>query len=298
MEEAAVVSRIIYLNGSYVPEEEAKISVFDHGFLYGDGVFEGIRAYRGKVFKLEEHLSRLYESAKSIMLEIPETYEEIWEATLETIRQNKLQDAYIRIVVSRGTGDLGLDPRKCPKATTVIIASSIVLFPQELYEKGLPVITVATRRNMPDALDPQIKSLNYLNNILVKIEANRAGVLEAIMLNGQGYVAEGTGDNIFIVKNGKILTPPTYVGALCGITRQVIIDLAADAGISLEERPFTRHELYVADECFLTGTAAEVIPVIEVDGRRIGDGTPGSVTRDMVARFRALTGNIGAPVYP
>lgn len=292
------MSRIIYVNGSYVPEEDAKISVFDHGFLYGDGVFEGIRAYRGMVFQFEEHLARLYESAKSIMLEVPESYEEMKEATLETIRKNGLQDAYIRIVVSRGTGDLGLDPRKCPKATTVIIASSIVLFPQELYEKGLPVITVATRRNVPDALDPQIKSLNYLNNILVKIEANQAGVLEAIMLNGQGYVAEGTGDNIFIIKKDIIYTPPTYVGALNGITRQVIIGLAREAGYTLCERPFTRHELYVADECFLTGTAAEVIPVIQVDGRMIGNGIPGTMTVDLEKRFRALTGTTGTPVYP
>ncbi|MDW7684306.1 MAG: branched-chain-amino-acid transaminase [Bacillota bacterium] len=290
------MSRIIYVNGSFIPEEEAKISVFDHGFLYGDGVFEGIRAYRGRVFKFDEHLARLYESAKSIMLDIPEPYEVMKEATLETIRKNGLEDAYIRIVVSRGTGDLGLDPRKCPKATTVIIASSIVLFPPELYEKGLSVITVATRRNVPDALDPQIKSLNYLNNILVKIEANRAGVLEAIMLNAQGYVAEGTGDNIFIVKKGRIFTPPTYVGALNGITRQVIIDLAEEEGYTLAERPFTRHDLYVADECFLTGTAAEVIPVIEVDGRSIGTGEPGEVTRNLVRRFRALTGTTGTKI--
>lgn len=290
------MSRIIYLNGKYLPEEEAKVSVFDHGFLYGDGVFEGIRAYRGRVFKLDEHLARLYESAKSIMLDIPETYGEMREATLETIRKNGLSDAYIRIVISRGFGDLGLDPRKCPKATTVIIASTIVLFPAELYEKGLPVITVATRRNVPDALDPQIKSLNYLNNILVKIEANRAGVLEAIMLNAQGYVAEGTGDNVFIVKKGNILTPPTYVGALNGITRQVIIDQAVEAGYTMLERPFTRHDLYVADEIFLTGTAAEVIPVIDVDGRKIGDGTPGPVTGDLIRRFRALVGTEGAEI--
>ena len=292
------MGRIIYLNGMYVPEEEAKISVFDHGFLYGDGVFEGIRAYGGRIFKLDEHLVRLYESAKSIMLEVPESYQAMKEAVLQTVRENKLTDAYIRVVVSRGTGDLGLDPRKCPKATTVIIVSSITLYPAELYEKGLQVITVATRRNVPDALDPQIKSLNYLNNILVRIEANRAGVFEAIMLNGQGYVAEGTADNVFIFKKGKLFTPPAYVGALCGITRQVIIDLALEAGIPLEERPFTRHELYVAEECFMTGTAAEVIPVIEVDGRQIGSGTPGSVTRQLVARFRALTGNEGEPIYP
>lgn len=292
------MSRIIYLNGKYVPEEEAKISVFDHGYLYGDGVFEGLRAYRGKVFKLDEHLTRLYESAKSILLNVPESYQVMKEATLETIRQNGLTDAYLRIVVSRGTGDLGLDPRKCAKATTVIIARTITLFPAEFYEKGLHVITVATRRNAPDALDPQIKSLNYLNNILVKIEANRAGVMEAIMLNGQGYVAEGTADNVFIFKKGKLLTPPGYVGALCGITRQVIMDLAQEAGIPLEERPFTRQELYVAEECFLTGTAAEVIPVIDVDGRQIGSGTPGPVTRELIGRFHALTGNEGEAVYP
>jgi branched-chain amino acid aminotransferase len=291
------MSRIIYLNGSYVPEEEAKVSVFDHGFLYGDGVFEGIRAYNGKVFKLDEHLDRLYDSAKSILLNVPETKEQMKESTLETIRQNKLQDAYLRIVVSRGVGDLGLDPRNCSKATTIIIACSIRLFPQELYEKGLPVVTVATRRNNPDALDPKIKSLNYLNNILVKIEASRAGVLEAIMLNAQGYISEGSGDNIFIVKKGKIITPPTYVGALEGITRQTVMALAVDAGYSMLEQPFTRHDLYVADECFLTGTAAEVIPVIEVDGRSIGNGVPGPVGMDLIKRFRALVGNDGVPVY-
>ncbi|MGI6658688.1 MAG: branched-chain-amino-acid transaminase [Dethiobacteraceae bacterium] len=292
------MSRIIYLNGQYVPEEEAKISVFDHGFLYGDGVFEGIRSYKGRVFRLDEHLVRFYDSAKSILLTIPESYEEMKEAILQTIRANKLQDAYIRAVVSRGKGDLGLDPRKCEKPTTVIIASSISLYPQELYEKGLSVITVATRRNAPDALDPQIKSLNYLNNILVKIEANRAGVMEAVMLNAQGYIAEGTGDNIFIVKKKQVITPPSYVGALPGITREVIMELAAAAGYTVLERPFTRHELYVADECFLTGTAAEVIPVIEVDGRQIGDGQPGAVTRDLIARFRAVVGTEGEPVYP
>lgn len=291
------MSRIIYVNGSFVPEEEAKISVFDHGFLYGDGVFEGIRAYSGRVFRLDEHLTRLYESAKSIMLKVPESFDEMKEAILETIRQNRLQEAYLRIVVSRGTGDLGLDPRKCPKATTVIIASSIVLYPQELYEKGLSVITVATRRNVPDALDPKIKSLNYLNNVLVKIEANRAGVMEAIMLNAQGYVSEGAADNIFIVKRGKIFTPPPYVGALEGITRQAVIDLASEAGLTVLEQPFTRHDLYVAEECFLTGTAAEVIPVIDVDGRQIGQGEPGPITQDLMKRFRALTGTTGAPIY-
>lgn len=291
------MKRIIYLNGDYVPGEEARISVFDHGFLYGDGVFEGVRAYGGRVFRLDEHLTRLYESAKSIMLEIPESFNELKAATLETIRRNNLRDAYLRLVVSRGTGDLGLDPRKCPKATTVIIASSIVLYPQELYEKGLSIITVATRRNVPDALDPKIKSLNYLNNVLVKIEANRAGVMEAVMLNAQGYVSEGTADNIFIVRRGRVLTPPAYVGALEGITRQVVMELASDSGRVVLEQPFTRHDLYVAEECFLTGTAAEVIPVIEVDGRVIGNGTPGPLTLDLIKRFHALTAVSGVPVY-
>jgi len=291
------MKRVIYLNGDYVPGEEARISVFDHGFLYGDGVFEGMRAYDGRVFRLDEHLTRLYESAKSIMLEIPESFDELRAATLETIRQNGLRDAYLRLVVSRGTGDLGLDPRKCPKATTVIIASSIVLYPQELYEKGLSIITVATRRNVPDALDPKIKSLNYLNNVLVKIEANRAGVMEAVMLNAQGYVSEGTADNIFIVRRGKVLTPPGYVGALEGITRQVVMEVAEENGRQVLEQPFTRHDLYVAEECFLTGTAAEVIPVIEVDGRIIGKGTPGPLTLNFMKRFHELTTTTGVPVY-
>jgi branched-chain amino acid aminotransferase len=291
------MKQIIYLNGEFVPGEEARISVFDHGFLYGDGVFEGLRAYGGRVFRLDEHLTRLYESAKSIMLEIPENYGEMKAATLETIRRNNLRDAYLRLVVSRGTGDLGLDPRKCPKATTVIIASSIVLYPQELYEKGLSIITVATRRNVPDALDPKIKSLNYLNNVLVKIEANRAGVMEAVMLNAQGYVSEGTADNIFIVRRGRVLTPPAYVGALEGITRQVVMELSEQCGRPVFEMPFTRHDLYVSEECFLTGTAAEVIPVIEIDGRSIGKGTPGPLTLDLMKRFHALTATTGVPVY-
>ena len=291
------MKQIIYLNGDFVQGEEARISVFDHGFLYGDGVFEGLRAYGGRVFRLDEHLTRLYESAKSIMLEIPENYDEMKAATLETIRRNNLRDAYLRLVVSRGTGDLGLDPRKCPKATTVIIASSIVLYPQELYEKGLSIITVATRRNVSDALDPKIKSLNYLNNVLVKIEANRAGVMEAVMLNAQGYVSEGTADNIFIVRRGRVLTPPGYAGALEGITRQVVMELALESGRQVLEQPFTRHDIYVSEECFLTGTAAEVIPVIEVDGRTIGKGTPGPLTLDLMKRFHKLTATTGVPVY-
>ncbi len=291
------MQELVYIDGELVPREEARVSVFDHGYLYGDGVFEGIRTYNGRVFKLTEHLVRLYESAKSIMLFIPLTLEEMEEAVLETLRRNELTDAYIRIVVSRGVGDLGLDPQKCSRPTVVIIASKISIYPREYYEEGLRVITVATRRNIPDALDPKIKSLNYLNNILVKIEANRAGVLEAIMFNRSGYITEGSGDNIFIVRKGKIITPPTYVGALEGITREVVMELAAKKGYTILERPFTRHDLYVASECFLTGTAAEVIPVIDVDGREIGDGKPGKITCDIMRAFNDYVMNNGTPIY-
>ncbi len=288
---------IIYLDGAYVPEEEAKVSVFDHGFLYGDGVFEGIRSYGGRVFQLEEHLERLYESAKSIMLEVPLTREEIREVTLKTLRRNDIRDGYIRIVVSRGKGDLGLDPRKCPRASVIVIASKIAIFPPEFYEQGLEVITVATRRNIPDALDPCVKSLNYLNNILVKLEANRAGVLEAIMLNNQGQITEGSGDNIFIVRRNKLITPPTYVGALEGITRRVVMELAAKLDLQTLEQPFTRHDLYTSQECFLTGTAAEVIPVIKVDERVIGTGKPGPVTRQLIKDFREKCCTTGVEIY-
>ncbi len=291
------MSELIYINGAMVPREEAKVSVFDHGYLYGDGVFEGIRTYNGRVFKLTEHLERLYESAKSILLNIPLTMEELERDVLETVRQNDLRDAYIRIVVSRGPGDLGLDPNKCPHPTVVIIASKISIFPQELYDEGLKVVTVATRRNIPDALDPKIKSLNYLNNILVKIEANQAGVLEAIMFNRSGYITEGSGDNIFIVRKGIIITPPTYVGALEGITREVVMGLAKEKDYTVLERPFTRHDLYVASECFLTGTAAEVIPVIDVDGRIIGDGKPGKITCDIMKTFKDYVMNNGTSIY-
>ncbi len=290
------MSRIIFMDGELVPEEKAVISVFDHGFLYGDGVFEGIRAYNGRVFKLVEHVDRLYESAHSIMLPIPYSRAEMIEAVVKTINANGLKDAYIRLVVSRGVGDLGLDPRKCKASRVVIIADKIVLYPDELYEKGLSVITVATRRNVADALDPKIKSLNYLNNILVKIEANRAGVMEALMLTGNGYVSEGSGDNVFIYRKGVLLTPPPYLGILEGITRATIMELAREEGIEVREQPFTRHDVYVADECFLTGTAAEVIPVIEVDGRAIGSGTPGPVTRRLIQLFRELTRTEGVPL--
>ncbi|MBX6394397.1 MAG: branched-chain-amino-acid transaminase [Alicyclobacillaceae bacterium] len=291
-------TQLIYLNGEFVPPERAVVSVFDHGFLYGDGIFEGIRAYGGNIFRLRQHIVRLYESAKSILLQIPLTMEEMEQAVAETVRRNHLKDAYIRLVVSRGPGDLGLDPRNCKGPNIVIIADQIKLYPAEFYEQGMRVVTVPTRRNNPDALNPKIKSLNYLNNVLTKIEAARAGALEALMLNQDGYVCEGSGDNVFIVKNGKVITPPTYLGALEGITRNAIIEICEKEGIPVAEQPFTRHDVYVADECFLTGTAAEVVPVVEVDGREIGRGVPGELTKLLTEKFRALTLVDGYQVYP
>ncbi|WP_126427926.1 branched-chain-amino-acid transaminase [Brevibacillus marinus] len=287
----------IYLNGEFVEKENAKVSVYDHGFLYGDGVFEGIRAYNGTVFRLKEHIERLYESALSILLEIPLTMDEMIEAVVETLRRNQLRDAYIRLVVSRGTGDLGLDPRNCKAPNIVIIAEQLQLYPQELYENGMRIITVPTRRNRPDSLDPRIKSLNYLNNILAKIEARLAGVSEALLLNSEGYVTEGTGDNVFLVKRGVIYTPPCYLGALGGITRQTIIDIAQRLGYVVKEEAFTRHDVYIADEVFLTGTAAEVISVVEVDGRKIKDGKPGPVTNHLLQEFRRYVQEDGVKVY-
>ncbi len=278
----------IYLNGEFVTKENAKVSVYDHGFLYGDGIFEGIRLYNGNIFKLREHLDRLYDSAKSIMLEIPLSYEEMQEAVAETLRKNNLKNGYIRLVVSRGPGDLGLDPRRSPKAWVIIIAEQLAIYPEEAYVNGLKTISVSPRRNLPDALNPKIKSLNYLNNILVKIQSNLAGVGEAIMLNSQGYVAEGSSDNIFIVKRGVVFTPPCYCGALEGITRLAIIELCAKHGIPLKEEPFTLHDVYVADEVFFTGTAAEVIAVREVDGRTIGEGKAGPVTTRLLKEFRGI----------
>jgi len=289
---------IIYLNGEYVPEERAVVSVFDHGYLYGDGVFEGIRAYHNRVFKLREHLDRLYESARSIMLEIPMSVDEMQEVVLETLRRNSLRDAYIRLVVSRGKGDLGLDPKKCPRPTVVCIAASIQLYPEEFYTKGLEVVTAATRRNLTEALNPRVKSLNYLNNILAKIEGAMAGCVEALMLNAEGYVCEATGDNIFIVKNGVLITPPTFVGVLEGVTRNTVMALARERGIPVEERVFGRHDVYTADECFLTGTAAELIPVVKVDGRPIGSGQPGEMTWELIRAFRELTKHDGPVIFP
>ena len=291
------MSLTIYCNGEFVPEAEAKVSIFDHGFLYGDGIFEGIRAYHGRVFRLGQHLTRLYESAKSIHLQIPLSVAEMEEVVLETLRRNGLCDAYIRLIVSRGKGDLGLDPNKCPQAGIYCIADQIKLFPPIMYEQGLEVRTVAVRRNNPDSLNPRIKSLNYLNNILAKIEANLAGVPEAVMLNQEGYVAEGTGDNIFIYRNGVLQTPPVYAGILEGITRNAVLESAKRLGIDAREELFTRHDLYTADECFLTGTAAELIPVVQVDGRIIGTGKPGKIFQQLLAAFRALTLTDGPEIF-
>jgi branched-chain amino acid aminotransferase len=293
------VSLLVYMDGEYVPQEQAKVSVFDHGFLYGDGVFEGIRAYKGRVFKLEEHLARLYRSAKAIMLQIPLNQEEMREAVLESLRRNELSDAYIRLVVTRGKGDLGLDPRKCTGGPSiVIIADKIALYPQEMYEQGLEVITVVTRRNFPQAVNPAIKSLNYLNNIVAKLEVIQAHLLEGIMLSHEGYVAEATGDNVFIYQGGKLVTPPAHVGILEGITRNAVMELAAELGIPTVEELFNQYEMYTADECFLTGTAAEIMPVVRVDGRVIGDGTPGPVTNRLIERFREETVRNGVAIWP
>ena len=276
----------IYLDGKFVDESEAKVSVFDHGLLYGDGVFEGIRLYSGNVFRLEEHLERLEYSAKAILLKLPLSRAELSAATCETCRINGLQDAYIRLVVTRGVGDLGLAPWLCPKPTVFIIASRISLYPQEHYDNGLAIVTVPTRRINPAALPPTVKSLNYLNNILAKIEAKQFGALEAIMLNDQGYVAECTADNVFIVRRGEILTPATEQGALKGITRGAILDLSAELKIAVREVQMTRYDVWCADECFLSGTGAEVIPVVKLDGREIGTGRPGPVTQRVMQAFR------------
>src|SRR3990167_5126324 len=278
----------VYLNGKFVDESQAKVSVFDHGLLYGDGVFEGIRSYGGLVFKLREHLDRLFESGHPLMLEIPMSKKELETAVVRTLQANRLKDAYIRLVVTRGVGDLGLDPRKCPKATLFIIADKISLYPKEYYDKGLVLATVPTVRNHPEALNPQLKTLNYLNNILAKIEATNAGVDEAILLNAQGYVTECTGENIFYVRGKCIATPQPYVGILRGITRSVVMRIAKELGFSVEEDVFTRHELYTADEVFLTGTAAEIVPVVKIDNRQIGSGKPGKTTRLLTKEFKKL----------
>jgi len=279
----------VYINGKLYDKEDAKISVYDHGLLYGDGVFEGIRSYNGKVFRLREHLDRLWNSAKAIWLQIPMSKDEMAKAIEDTLRVNGISDGYIRVVVTRGVGSLGLDPNHCHDPQVIIITDHIALYPPEIYEKGLEIITVSTLRNHPAALSPRIKSLNYLNNILAKIEGLQAGCIEAMMLNHKGEVAECTGDNLFLVRSGRLLTPPIEAGILEGVTRQAVIDLARESGREVLEIPLTKHDVYIADECFLTGTAAEVVPVVKVDSRIIGDGKPGPVTKEIMARFHQLT---------
>ncbi len=279
----------VYINGKLYDKDEARISVYDHGLLYGDGVFEGIRSYGGKVFRLQQHLDRLWNSAKAIWLEIPMTKDQMAQAICETLQVNGIQDGYIRVVVTRGVGTLGLDPNRCSNPQVIIITDHIALYPEEYYRDGLSIITVSTVRNHPAALSPRIKSLNYLNNILAKIEGLQAGCIEALMLNHKGEVAECTGDNIFIVRNGRLLTPPNEAGILEGITRDAVIGLAREAGLEVQEVPLTKHDVYIADECFLTGTAAEIVPVVKVDSRTIGDGKPGPITRNLMDRFHRLT---------
>ena len=279
----------IYIAGKFYDKENAKISVYDHGLLYGDGVFEGMRSYSGKVFRLKEHLDRLWDSAKAIWLTIPISKDEMAQAVNDTLARNNIKDGYIRLIVTRGAGALGLDPNKCSNPQVIVIADHIQLYPKEMYEGGLSIITASTIRNHAAALNPRIKSLNYLNNIMAKIEGLQAGAPEALMLNAKGEVAECTGDNIFLVKNRRLMTPPLDAGILEGITRNAIIELAASAGIEVAEMGLTKHDVYVADEVFLSGSAAEVIPVVKVDSRVIGDGKPGSVTRDLTAKFHKLT---------
>ncbi|PYK11055.1 MAG: branched-chain-amino-acid transaminase [Verrucomicrobia bacterium] len=286
----------IYIDGKFYSETSAKISVFDHGLLYGDGIFEGIRFYNGRVFRLEEHLYRLWDSARSICLEIPMTKRDMTEAVLETIRQNRLRDGYIRLLVTRGIGNLGLNPTQCKSPSVIIIAAMIALYHEDFYKKGLSIVTCATRRSNPAALNPAVKSLNYLNNVMARIEANLAGADEALMLNDAGNVAECTADNVFIVKHGQIFTPPIASGALRGITRSVVFEIGAELGVKVRESDITRHDVFVADECFLTGTAAEIVPVVKADGRPIGNGKPGPITTRIIARFRQVTHETGTPI--
>jgi branched-chain amino acid aminotransferase len=279
----------VFISGKLVDQEHAKISVYDHGLLYGDGVFEGLRSYAGKVFRLKQHLDRLWNSARAIWLEIPMTRDAMAKAVNDTLAANELRDAYIRLIVTRGAGTLGLDPNRTSDPQVIIITDRISLYPEEFYRNGLEIVTASTTRNHPAALSPRIKSLNYLNNILAKIEGLKAGCIEALMLNHKGEVAECTGDNIFLVRGGMISTPPLDAGILEGITRDAVIELARGTGREVREVPLLRHDVYIADECFLTGSAAEIIPVVKVDDRRIGDGKPGPITRDLIERFHKLT---------
>ncbi|MBW1642562.1 MAG: branched-chain-amino-acid transaminase [Deltaproteobacteria bacterium] len=273
----------IYINGDFFEKENAKISVFDHGLLYGDGIFEGIRIYNGKIFKLKEHLERLYKSAKAIMLTVPLSFKELGKAVQDTVQINKKENGYIRLVITRGNGTLGIDPTNCKNATVIIIVDDIQLYPKKHYQKGIKIITASVRRISPDSLDPRIKSLNYLNNIMAKMEAENAGCLEAVMLNKEGFVAECTGDNIFIVKNKCLLTPSGSKGALDGITKNTVMHVSKKIGLPAQESELTQYDLYTADECFLTGTGAEIIPVIQIDGRTIGNEKPGPITQKLTA---------------
>lgn len=287
----------VYIDGEYFLKEEAKVSVFDHGLLYGDGIFEGIRAYNGRVFRLQEHLERLYRSARAICIEIPISIEEMTAAVIETLKLNELRDSYIRLLVTRGKGDLGLDPRKCKKAGIIIITDKITLYPEETYTEGMKIIVASTRKNSPDALSPRIKSLNYLNNILGKMEAISAGYPEAVMLDRHGYLAECTSENLFLIKGDVVYTPIAAVGILEGITREVVMELCKELGYRVEETFLTAHDLYVADESFVTGTGAEIIPIVGVSGRDIGSGKPGPITRKLLEKFRALTQSEGTEIY-
>jgi branched-chain amino acid aminotransferase len=284
------------MNGKMVDKRDAKISVFDHGLLYGDGVFEGIRAYNGRVFTLEEHVDRLYDSAKAISLDIPLSRQGMIKAVVRTCRENNIKDGYIRLLVTRGVGTLGLNPFLCKRAQIIIIAAAIQLYPKELYQQGLELVTVGTMRNMQEAVNPRIKSLNYLNNVLAKVEAINAGVMECIMLNPQGYVAEASGDNVFIVRDGSVITPPCWCGSLEGVTRNVVMNLARQEGHEVREEVLARYDLYTADEVFLTGTAAEIIGVIKLDNRTIGNGRPGKITRKLEHKFRELAETQGVEI--
>lgn len=287
----------VYIDGQFHDEADAKISVFDHGLLYGDGVFEGIRMYHNRIFKLREHIERLWWSAKAILLDIPMTPEELMRACVESCRVNNLREGYIRLIVTRGRGTLGLDPRRCPKPSVIIIATTIQLYPEKTYQEGLAIATVPTTRNLVNAVNPAIKSLNYLNNILARIEANNAGVEEAIMLNSDGFVAECTADNVFVVQKGRLFTPPLSAGALYGITRNTVLDCARELGIPTGEPNLSRYDLYVADEMFVTGTAAEMVPVVKVDGRVVGTGKPGPLTGKLLAAFREKTKTDGEVIF-
>jgi branched-chain amino acid aminotransferase len=287
---------LVYVNGELFEKDDAKISVFDHGLLYGDGVFEGIRAYNNRVFRLQEHIDRLYDSSHAIMLSIALSKKEMQDAILNLLRKNKITDGYIRVVVTRGKGDLGLDPANCSKSSIIIITDKLKLYPEDFYKNGLSIITSSVRRTSPDALNARVKSLNYLNNIMAKMEAKQNKVLEAVMLNQGGYVAECTGDNIFIFKDEKLITPPVSVGVLKGVTRDVVIELAKTMNIEVREELFTQYELYTAKECFLTGSGAEIIPVVKIDQRAIGEGVPGKVTLELTKKFKELVNKEGTNI--